>query len=149
MLFSWEDMLFEKPHSQTHTVSFVLIISVYPSWRVWCPFTRRLKGEKLLTWTLVPWISCQWQESADAANCLRKKSQQRSEIKCRQLLLCFLELHPGFNISYLLPDPLYLFIDDSDVSRTGFKESRRNSVIRCPFMNCDFTSGHLFFSLEL
>lgn len=38
-------------------------------------------------------------ESADAANCLRKKSWQRSEIKCRQLLLCFLELQPGFNIS--------------------------------------------------
>ena len=76
-------------------------------------FYTPAEGGKVLTWTLVPWISCQQWESADTANCLRKKSQQRSEIKCRQLLLCILELLPSFNISYLLSYLLWLFIDDS------------------------------------
>lgn len=120
--FSQKDILFEKPRSQTHhficPYNFVL-----PQLTSVMSFYTPAEGEKVLTWTLVPWISCQQQESADAANCLRKKSQQRSEIKCRQLLLCFLELHPGFNISYLLPYLPYLFIDESDLPRAGFKAS--------------------------
>lgn len=104
-----------------HTILFVLIISAYRSWQVWCPFIHRLRREKVLTWTLVPWISCQRRESADAANCPRKKSQQRSEIKCRQLLLYFLELHPGFNISFWL---LYLFMENCDPVRTRIKAWR-------------------------
>lgn len=102
-----------KISTHSHTILFVLLISFYHSWQVWCPFTHWLRGEKMLTWTLVPWILCQRWESADTANCLRKKSQQRSEIKCRQLLLCFLELLPSFNISYLLLYLLWLFIDIS------------------------------------
>lgn len=72
--------------------------------------------EKLLTWTLVPWIWFQWRECADAADCLRKKSQQRSEIKCQQLLLLCLDLQPGFNISYLL-NILHIFLLMSHITR--------------------------------
>lgn len=29
-----------------HTILFVLLISFYHSWQVWCPFTHRLRGGK-------------------------------------------------------------------------------------------------------
>lgn len=116
MLFSWKDIVFEKPHSQTR--HFI------------CPYNF---GLQKLTSVMSFYTPAEGVETADMDTCpmnsvpaericwccqlSRKKSQQRSEIKCRQLLLCFLELHPNFNISYLP----YLFIDDSDLTRTGFK----------------------------
>ena len=128
-----------------HTILFVLIISAYRSWQLWCPFIHRLRGEKVLTWTLVPWISCQRRESADAANCPRKKSQQRSEIKCRQLLLCFLELRPGFNISYLLP---YLFIDNYDLTTLGSTRNEGKAQYKVSFHGLEFCQWLLHISEE-
>lgn len=89
--FSQKNIPFERSYSQTHHFICPNNFGLYCSWQVWCPFIPQLRGEKVLTWTLVPWILCHWRESADANNCLIKKSQQWSEIKRHQHLMCFLK----------------------------------------------------------
>lgn len=93
-----------------HTVLFVLIILAHHSWQVWRPFTHRLRGwRKCWHGHLSHEFQLWRRESADAANCVRRKSWQRSEIKCQQLLmrpvLIFHARFPVFHI-YLSSDLL-------------------------------------------
>lgn len=66
-----------KKPGHKHTILFVLRIWAYCGWQVWCPFTHRLRGEKVLTWTLVPWISCHtricWRRQLSQEEILTKK----------------------------------------------------------------------------
>lgn len=108
---SYRSALWTKPRSQTH--------------RFICQYNSGLAQLTSVMSFCTPWLrvgrkcwhghlSHEFQpkrrESADTADCVSRKSQQRSEIKCRQLLLCTPELRCCFNISYLLQCLAHLVI---------------------------------------